>query len=147
MNRKIIIFGICIALLIPLVNTASANSPPEKPTIDGPTSGNTGTSYTYRFCSNDPDGDDIYYCVDWGDGVGEVCIGPVSSGTCLEEDHTWTSDGDYTIKVKAQDTNQEESDYATLSVSMPKSKTLPVLFQHILEKILIQFPVLRILLD
>ena len=147
MSKKIIIFGICMALLIPLINTAAANSPPEKPTIEGPESGKTGTAYTYRFCSNDPDGDDIYYCVDWGDSAGEVCIGPLPSGTCLEESHTWTSDGTYTIKVKAQDTSQAESDYATLSVSMPKSKTIPILFEQILEKFFIQFPFLRILLD
>ena len=72
MSRKIVIFGICMMLLIPVINTVTANEPPEIPTIEGPTSGTTGTTYTYKFCSNDPDGDDIYYCVDWGEGGGEV---------------------------------------------------------------------------
>jgi hypothetical protein len=100
------------------------NNPPEKPTIEGPTSGKTGTAYDYYFCSSDPDGDDIYYCVDWGDGSGEVCLGPYPSNTCITVSHTWTSDGTYIIKVKARDSNQAESEWATLSVSMPKSKSI-----------------------
>lgn len=98
------------------------NNPPEKPTIEGPSSGKTGTAYDYYFCSSDPDGDDIFYCVNWGDGSGEICLGPYLSNTCITVSHTWTIDGTYTIKAKARDSNQAESDWATFSVSMPKSK-------------------------
>jgi len=146
MSRKIIIFGICMMLLIPVINAVAANSPPEKPTIEGPSSGNTGTTYNYKFCSSDPDGDDVYYCIDWDDSAGEICIGPFPSGTCVEESHSWTSGGTYNIKAKAQDTNQAESEYATLSVSMPRVKYIPLFFQIFLEKIFSSFPILRILL-
>ncbi len=100
------------------------NNPPEKPTIEGPPSGKARTAYDYYFCSSDPDGDDINYYVDWGDESGEVRLGPYASNTCITVSHTWTSDGTYTIKAKAQDFNQAESEWATFSVSMPKSKNI-----------------------
>ena len=121
--KKVIILGICMMLVITAITaTAALNNPPSTPTIEGASSGTTGTEYEYRFCSSDPDGDDVYYCIDWGDGAGEICVGPFPSGTCITEKHTWTSDGTYQIKAKAQDSNQAESEYATLSVSMPKGK-------------------------
>ena len=145
--KKVILLGLCLMLVIPVMNvTAALNSPPELPTIDGPSSGETGIEYEYQFCSSDPDGDDIYFCVDWSDGVGEVCIGPFPSGTCITEKHTYTTDGTYTIRVKAQDSNQAESDYASLSVSMPKAKTYQVYFQMILDMILTRICMLRELL-
>ena len=123
--RKITILVICIMLVIPVATAAAAlNSPPNKPEIEGSSSGTAGVSYDYRICSSDPDGDDIYYCVNWGDGSGEVCLGPYPSGTCITEPHTFAIDGTYTIKVKARDVYQAESDWATLTVKMPKSKSI-----------------------
>ncbi len=107
------------------------NSPPNTPTIEGPASGKAGVSYSYDICTSDPDGDDVSYCIDWGDDSGEVCIGPYPSGTCVEVSHTWTEQGSYTIKAKARDINQAESDWAMLTVSMPldqiQSTTRPLL--------------------
>ena len=133
--KKAIIFGICMLLIVPVINANIVlNNPPSKPTIDGPSSGTTGTEYEYQICSTDPDGDDITYCMDWGDGAGEVCIGPFPSGTFVTEKHTWSSDDTYTIKVKARDINLEESDWATLEVKMPKSKPyFNTLFYQFLE--------------
>jgi len=125
----------------------SINNPPSTPTIDGPSSGTTGVEYEFQICSTDPDGDDITYCMDWGDGAGEVCLGPFTSGTCLTEKHTWSSDGTYTIKVKARDINQAESDWATLEVKMPKSKPyFNTLFYQFLENHPHMFPMLQQLL-
>jgi len=132
--KKTIILGICLLLVMPVLNaTAVLNSPPITPTIEGPSSGATGTEYDYSLCSSDPDGDDISYCIDWGDGAGEVCIGPFPSGTCLTEKHTWSSDGTYIIQVKAQDIHGAESDWATLEVSMPKNKAITLSNQGIFE--------------
>lgn len=95
------------------------NNPPNTPTITGPQNGEVGTEYTYTFCATDPDGDDVFYCIDWGDGSGEICIGPYPSGTCVESSHIWAEQGTYLIKAKARDTNQAESGWGTLSVTMP----------------------------
>jgi hypothetical protein len=109
----------------PLMVTVTAeNEPPSVPTIDGPTSGKSGTSYEYDICSEDPEGDQLYYCINWGDGSSDVCLGPFASDTCIQASHTFENDGTYTIKVKARDINDAESDWATLSVSMPRSYIL-----------------------
>ena len=50
------------------------NQPPGKPVIDGPTSISPGT-YDWTFKAEDPDGDDIFYQIYWGDGNPEDWIG------------------------------------------------------------------------
>lgn len=94
------------------------NNPPEAPDIDGPASGNTGTSYDYTFTSTDPDGDDIKYYIKWGDGDSEW-TSFVASGTPVTVSHTWSSQGTFSIEAKAKDSNNAESGYSTLTVTMP----------------------------
>lgn len=98
------------------------NNPPFTPNIAGETNGEAEVEYTYDFCSTDPDGDDIYYCIDWGDDSGEVCIGPYPSATCATAKHTWSEQGTYIIKAKAKDIYDAESNWGTLSVAMPKNQ-------------------------
>jgi len=129
--KKIIAIFVLVALVIPSVMAMTANdgknvgsimlnNPPAKPTISGPTSGETGKSYTYTAVTTDPDGDKVFYCFDWGDGD-EICTDLYNSGQEVTVSHTWNSDGDYTITVKATDENGAESEPATLKVTMPLS--------------------------
>ena len=133
--KKIIAIFVLAALLVPSVMTINAmtandgknvgsimlNNPPAKPTISGPASGETGKSYTYTAVTTDPDGDKVFYCFDWGDGD-EICTDLYNSGQEVTVSHTWNSDGDYTITVKATDENGAESEPATLKVTMPLVK-------------------------
>jgi len=96
--------------------------PPEPPTITGPTSGKAGTSYNYNFVSTDPDGDDVYYLIVWGDETGTGWIGPYLSGEKITKSHTWFFEGSYTIRCKAKDTYGAESEWGTLIVTMPKNQ-------------------------
>ncbi len=98
-----------------------SNSPPEKPIINGPNKGKTGTIINYTFYSTDPDGDDIYYCVDWDDGIGEICLGLYPSNTSVNKSHMWDEKGTHIIKAKAEDINGAESDWATFEVIIPKT--------------------------
>ncbi len=98
------------------------NSPPEKPTIIGQSRVTIGKEYEYRFVSNDPEEDDVTYCINWGDDTEEVHLGPYSSGIEISANHTWSEKGNYIIKVKARDINGIESNWATLSVSLTKYK-------------------------
>jgi hypothetical protein len=101
------------------------NNPPNKPdTPSGANSGKTGTSYSYSTSTTDPEGDDVYYWFDWGDGFNSGWNGPHNSGDTINLSHTWTADGTYPIKVKAKDINDEESIWSDpLSVTMPKNKS------------------------
>ena len=113
MKTKKICILCCLILLIPIISTtAAANQPPTAPTIDGPPSGNSGVQYTYGFCSEDPDGDNVTIIVNWGEGVGDVSYGPFPSGVCGTATHIWSKKGTYIIKAKASD-GQAESDWAT----------------------------------
>jgi len=110
--------------------------PPTPPTITGPTSGNKGESHSYDFFTTDPENDDVYYFIDWGDSTNSGWIGPNTSGETIIVSHTWNIRGVYTIKAKAKDTNGWESDWATLKVRMPLQHNTPFLsfFEQLFER-------------
>lgn len=97
----------------------TSNTPPNKPTIIGPTSGKAGTSYDYIFTGTDTDGSVIWYFIDWGDNTNSGWLGPYDSGEQITESHAWNSQGTYTIKAKAKDPYSEEGPWGTLTVTMP----------------------------
>jgi len=125
------------------------NVPPNTPEITGSTSGKNEIEYEYTFITTDPNEDDISYCIDWGDDSEERYIGPFPSGEEQTISHTWSENGVYVIKVKAQDIYGAESEWATLEVSMPKVKTynLQMLFHHSLENHPYLFPFLQRLIS
>jgi len=100
----------------------SSNNAPDTPVIKGPTMGKAGREYEYTFVSTDPDGDDVYYWIEWEKGYpnGEW-IGPFSSGDEVTLTHAWDTKGTYTIKAQAKDIYGAESEWGTLEVSMPKT--------------------------
>ncbi len=100
-----------------------SNLAPNIPQITGTTNGKAGVEYDYTFTATDPDGDDVYYWVTWGDSCPAVeWDGPYNSGETVTIAHTYTDQGDYTISAKAKDEYDAESDWGTLEISMPKSK-------------------------
>jgi hypothetical protein len=108
------------------------NDPPATPTINGPSSGKPGTSYNYTFRTADPDGDQVYYYIEWGDGDIVDWNGPHDSDVEITLNHTWDEEGTYNIRAKAKDVYDEESDWETLIVTMPRSKTaFSYLFQRL----------------
>ena len=112
------------------VLTITINSPPEPPTIIGETKGKAGQEYKYTFSATDPDDDEVYLYVDWGDDNVEEWIGPFSSGEKVNLTHNWNKKGTYTIKAKAKDYPFEaESGWGTLEINMAK--------QNIIIKILL----------
>ncbi|RLF39079.1 MAG: hypothetical protein DRN12_07465 [Thermoplasmata archaeon] len=96
-----------------------SNNPPSKPTITGPTKGRVGGRYEYTFVAIDPDGDNIYYFVDWGDNTSSGWLGPYKSGEEITLAHSFSSQGSYAIKAKAEDIFGDESSWGTLIVNMP----------------------------
>ena len=95
---------------------------PSKPHIYGPSSGKPKVEYEYTFYAIDPNNDNLYYIIDWGDNNSETTIGPYRSGEKVTVAHTWNEKGIYTIKIKARDTTGFESQWATLKTNIPKSK-------------------------
>jgi hypothetical protein len=127
----------------------SENNPPNPPTITGPIKAKVGVPTTYNFTATDPDNDDVFYYIDWGDQTNSGWVGSYPSGKRIIQSHTWSKKGTYTIKTKAKDINDNESDWATLSVTMPLSYNTPFiqLWEKMFERFSHAFPILRQLLN
>jgi len=123
------------------------NSPPDKPSIIGEVNGKSNTEYEYKFISVDLEGDNITYCINWGDNTEEVYIGPYPSGIEASAIHAWSEKGNYIIKTKARDVSGAESNWATLSVSMPKNKLSNMILFKIFENLFSRFEYLVNLTD
>jgi hypothetical protein len=126
--------------------TTIQNQPPSIPVITGPLKGKPGITYNYEFIATDSEGENIFYYVDWGDGTNTGWIGPFPSGQQQTVNHTWNKKGTYTIKVKARDSHEQESDWGTLSVTMPYEPQFPFI-QWLLERFPNAFLILRFLLE
>jgi hypothetical protein len=106
----------------------------------GPSSGNIDEEYTYTTSTIDPDGDQLFYLFDWGDGHTSFWYGPYDSGEECSASNIWFDRGTFEIRVKAQDVHGAESEWSDpLVVSMPrnyifKSTVLMRLFEIFLLK-------------
>lgn len=145
--------GTSYALNIDISNTPMVkatwmdNRKPNSPEITGPSSGKTNTVYSYNFFVTDPDGDYLKAIqIEWG-GLGSdnttyicwVCEGgPLPNGTIFQYGHYWVNTGNYTIRAKVWDMQDNESDWGTFSVTMPYSYTIP--YPSFWERLLERFP-------
>jgi len=119
-------------------NEETPNYAPSMPTITGPSSGKINQEYDFTFVSNDPEGGNIYYYVDWGDGQTEDWIGPYTSDEPITLSHSWSEQNTFEIKAKCKDVEGLESDEATMEFSTPRVMN-KLIFTFILEK----FPILK----
>ncbi len=103
-----------IATLGELAQAQITSLPPEKPTLNGQTSGVEGEELNFTFSSTDPEGEDIFYFFDWGDGTNSGWLGPFASGETGETTNSWEVIGTYEVKVKARDINKKVSDWSDL---------------------------------
>jgi len=88
----------------------------------GPTKGRPRVTYRYTAVTTDPDGDDISYLFDWGDGTTSGWTELVPSGTNISASHSWKK-GTFSIRVKAKDEWGMESDWsAPLEVPIIRNK-------------------------
>jgi hypothetical protein len=105
-----------------LIKLKGENQPPNIPTISGETHGHYGESYDYTFVTTDPDGDDIWYHLCWGDKEIIYTYGPYPSGEPLILSYIWSKKGTYIVQCKTSDMFDAESDWGELEVTMPVSQ-------------------------
>jgi hypothetical protein len=102
-----------------------SNNPPNMPAEpSGPTFGHIDEDYTFTTYSEDPDGDQIMYVFDWGDGTTST-TGYVDSGTQISLAHSWSNPGEYSVKVMAKDKRGASSPWSpvtTIKIIIPKLK-------------------------
>jgi hypothetical protein len=73
------------------------------PEISGPDEGVQFEEYEFTFVVNDPEEDEIWLYVDWGDGDIEDWIGPYDSGEEITLNHSWDDGGLFEIYAKSKD--------------------------------------------
>ena len=121
------------------------NDQPNKPTISGPTIVKQGQTYTYTVKGSDPNNDELYYLVEWGDNTYNI----ITPGDNNKVQHRFTKNGEYEVKILAID-NHGDLSGNTLKITCEKTRAyntaLLTLFNNILEKHPNAFPMLRQLL-
>ncbi len=130
----------------PTLSIAAQSLQPEKPNPpEGPTSASIKEEHTYTAITTDPDGDQIFYLFDWGDGEFSGWVGPYDSNQIGDASHIWTDRGDYEIRVKAKDDHGVQSEWSDpLPISMPKIK---IFYNNIFLNLLEKFPKIFSLLN
>ena len=79
------------------------------------------------------------YYIEW--------IGPYLSNEKVILAHTWEQKETYILKAKAIDIHDAESDWTTLTVTLPRNKAINTPFQSFLQKHPNLFPIIRLLLQ
>jgi hypothetical protein len=117
------------------------NNPPSSPILDGPKRCKVNKEYVFTASSSEPDGDDIFYLFDWGDGNNS---GWFRSNKAVLS-YSWKSSSIYNIKVKTCDQYGRESEWTNLEITIPKNKSLYEL-STLFFKLFKRFPILEFLL-
>jgi len=84
-------------------------------TPSGPNLGYAGEEYFFTTNTSDPQGQNIFYQWDWGDGNISEWLGPYPSGDSIETAHTWSQPSHYyyyEIRVRAKDPDGHNSEYS-----------------------------------
>ena len=104
--------------------------------ISGPTNGNAGEEYEYTFSTNDPEGEQVSYNIDWGDGTCSDWLGPYASGDEVIVNHTWTDQATFKIRAKAKDENSYQTTWSdSFAVTMSRNRAITSsLFLWFLER-------------
>ena len=66
----------------------------------------------YTTSANHPNGSNLYYLWDWGDGTNSGWIGPYPSGMKVSASHSWFKERTYEMRVKVRDGNDQESGWS-----------------------------------
>jgi len=120
------------------------NHPPNAPNIKGKAFVRPAKPYSYTFNATDPDGDNVFYEIDWGDGNSEKWIGPYASGKEVILIHTYYQKLMSHIRARANDTHGAIGDWGVLNVWTSKNKQIinPA-FLHFIEQFKNVFQILR----
>ncbi len=123
-----------------------SNNGPNEPEIDGPPGGKTGQELTFVFNALDPDGDDVRFVIDWGDGNSDT-TDFVPSGTDKSVSHVWSVAGNYVISVYAEDIFGNMGPSTSFTIMIPRDKVVNNPFLIWFQNHPIVFPLLQKLIQ
>ena len=108
------VFDLYDTLLYTYVNTPNKPSQPQPST---PAPYYTYTSYSFSTTAYDPNGDQLRYEFNWGDGLIDTS-GWFTPGVLVTMSHSWSLPNPYTISVRAQDNTGAWSPSSSLSITV-----------------------------
>ncbi len=122
---KTLVFSIiiCFMLLSPsafAITKDRFNHPPDAPWLDGPRRVRPGT-YDWTFRAVDPDGDDLFYEIMWGDDTSEEWIGPYLSGEEIIVNHTYHKYAQVAIRARAKDIHGDIGDWGEMAIEISET--------------------------
>ncbi|MBN1281164.1 MAG: cadherin repeat domain-containing protein, partial [Candidatus Thermoplasmatota archaeon] len=87
------------------IRTPHPSLPPAQPSKPaGISNGIWHQEYFFSSSTTEPDGDQMFYSFNWGDGTSSGWLGPYTSGQMVTASHIWEELGVFDVKVKARDT-------------------------------------------
>jgi subtilisin family serine protease len=123
-------------------NISIDNRNPDKPIISGPNTVKPKISIDYTFSCLDPDGHDVYFLINWGDGTYINYEGPYASGEEVTYSHAWGNLGDYMITTKTKDEFGLKSSQGNLKITISNTRETNRPFFNLLFKNPNIFPIL-----
>ena len=108
---KYILLCFALAILFVIIG-CHKNTAPSIPTVTGPDIGNTNVALSFTAQSNDPEGDDVSYKFDFGDGTISEWSSFYASSQNFTITHSFSSVTSFSIKAQAKDKKGKESDWS-----------------------------------
>lgn len=133
-------------LVVKTDSSGHLSQAPINPEIYGPSKGKAGMPYNFSFDAIDPDGNDIYYRVDFGlnNYKNDKWVGPFRSGPYITISNEWPRKGTYTIKLTLYDSTLEYSNTITKEIEIEgNGKSKNIQFTSFFEMFLQRFPKLK----
>jgi hypothetical protein len=94
--------------------TTATNQPPFRPKVlDGVPTAGRNIPLEFTTVAPDPEGDQVYYQWDWGDGNMSEWLGPYDFGEQIKTSYQWENNGTYNITVRAKDIEGRESGWSS----------------------------------
>ena len=108
---------------------ADENQPPSITIITGVTNGNKNTFYNYTFYATDPDNDEIFYLIHWGDGIVFNWLGPYKSGEKITKSYCFQlmpnqKYDEFIISARAKDIFDTYGEWGHLKVIISKNNQI-----------------------
>ena len=113
MRTLLTVFAAAGLAVVLMSGLCESNTPPDKPTVTGPSSAGDGDTLTFRVTATDPEGDNVQFKLDYGDGTTPEWT-PIgySSGMTISRKHAFADTGSYEVKVMARDEDELESEWS-----------------------------------
>ena len=124
---NLVIFLVSLSVILPtaVIGFQQSKQPLpalNTPEIEGPTQCVIGRQYEYSITYIDPEGDDIYFRIYWGDCMAIYKTGPYISGEKVSFSHRWCEKcclpGWVAMLVLAFDDNGDESEWASYHIDL-----------------------------